>query len=269
MLHRIAATARSIPLDHSSHALDHSRNAPDHSRNALGNSNIAIEIDLIEAQDQYSIIDIKPAHTGRIFQSTILAVDAQTRTILIEEPFPNDIGDIVGQPIEMTLRLADNKHTCLQSIVIAKEPSAQSIRYRVTMPPNCTYSQRRGAYRFKLAASSARSCEFMFANTLFCKGDLLDISLTGARALLVHHAGIAIGDCIEHLKFEFANAWFDSRAIVRNVALTHEGLEIIGVEWIDMPRLQLRRLEKTLAGMHRQRARQQAEDRTMQQARIH
>jgi hypothetical protein len=53
------------------------------------------------------------------------------------------------------------------------------------------------------------------------------------------------------------------------VALTHEGLEIIGVEWIDMPRLQLRRLEKTLAGMHRQRARQQAEDRTMQQARIH
>lgn len=269
MLHRIAATAQSIPLDHSSNALDHSRNAPGGSRSALGSSNITAEIDLIEAQDQYSIIDITPVNTGRIYQSTILAVDAQTRSILIEEPFPNDIGDIVGQPIEMKLRLADNKYESLHSIVIAKEPGANSIRYRVTMPPNCTYSQRRGAYRFKLAASSARSCEFMFANTLFCKGDLLDISLTGARALLLHHSGIAIGDCIEHLQFEFANAWFDSRAIVRNISMTHEGLEIIGVEWIDMPRMQLRRLEKTLAGMHRQRARQQAEDRPVGLASFH
>lgn len=248
MLHAAANTARLITM-------------PD--------PEIDSRFDLIEAQDQYSIIDIKTANSKRIFQSTILAVDTDTRSILIEEPFPADIGDIVGEPIELKLRLAGNKSERLQSIVIAKEPNARSIRYRVTMPPQCTYSQRRGAYRFKLAASSARDCEFMLANAFFSKGILLDISLTGARALLLHRTDIAVGDCIEHLKFEFSNAWFDSRAIIRNITTTHEGAEIIGIEWIDMPRLQLRQLEKALATMHRQLAKQHAEDRVVNQASVH
>lgn len=216
-------------------------------------------IDLIEAQHAHAIIDIQPQGSSQHYQSTILAVDPTTRTIAIDEVFPSGFSAAHGAALNVTLRLRHRRVTFSTRLLGA---GAGAARYALVMPPNFTYSQRRDCYRFKLAPSLSGSAEFRGVRDYFCAANILDISLIGMRLQLNHQIDIAVDDTLKQLSFVLCGSEFFCEATVKNLLRDGEGQAVIGVKLKNMPRPQQRALEKILAQLHRNLARQKAEKRS-------
>lgn len=225
------------------------------------------KVDLIEAQHAHAIIDIQPHGSDKYYQSTILAVDPAARTIAIDEVFPDGFSAPHGAELNVTLRLTHNRRVTFSTRLL--RAIASGARYELVMPPNFTYSQRRDCYRFKLAPMLSASAEFRDTHNHYCSANILDISLMGIRLQLNHQIGIAQDDALKQLSFVLYGQEFFCEATARNSITDFEGQAIIGVEFKNMPRLQQRALEKILAQLHRNMARQLAEKRISDIDKLH
>ncbi len=217
------------------------------------------KIDLIEAQHAHAIIDIQPQGSNNHYQSTILAVDPAARTIAIDEVFPSGFSATHGTALNVTLRLTCNRRVTFSTRLL--RASKSDARYELAMPPNFTYNQRRNCYRFKFTPAQSANAEFRGAHNFYCSANLLDISLMGIRLELNHQIDIATGDALQQLSFVLCGREFSCDAVTRNLLRDIEGRTVIGAELKNMPRLQQRALEKILAQLHRNLARQKAEKR--------
>lgn len=221
-------------------------------------TNPRIKLDLIEAQHAHAIIDIQPEGSADIYQSTILNVDAVTKTIVIDELFPQGFLGKAGQPLTVTLRLAGNRRVSFSTRLLAVKSYSDSTHYHLALPADIGYNQRRETYRFRLSQPFAGTSEFVTDDQFYCAGVVQDISLNGVRLALQHRVALQAGDALPQLTFEFAGLTFQCQADVRNVQSDESGNVAIGVKFRNMPRPQQRSLEQTLARWHREQARQTA-----------
>lgn len=226
-------------------------------------------IDLIEAQNTHAIIDVQAQGSATIYQSTILAVDPSSRQIIIDELFPAGFAGMRGLPITITLRLAGNRRACLKTQLLERHSLGGNTRYCVAMPADCTYTQRRSAYRFRLNPQAAAYAEFLVPGNFFCSGSISDISLSGMRLILNHRVQLRTGAALDNITFGFAGEQFSCQASVRNIHTDAHGIDIIGVEFKDMPRPQQRVLEKILMQFHRNLAREKARNGFASKAVLH
>lgn len=213
----------------------------------------AARIDLIEAQNAHAIIDIQPEGSNTLYQSTIRAVDPVARTIEIDEVFPNGFNAAQGEALKITLRLMHNRRVTFATRLLRRSGHT----YKVFMPSNVTYTQRRACYRFKLTAMPVEA-EFRDSHDYYCSACVLDISLMGVRLQLNHQIDVAPGDKLKQLSFALYGHEFLCDAIAVNSLRDGENRLVIGAELKNMPRTQQRALEKILAQLHRNLARQKA-----------
>lgn len=220
------------------------------------------KIDLIEAQHAHAIIDIQAQGSDLRYQSTIRAVDPVARTIEIDEVFPNNFNAAHGEALQITLRLMHNRRVTFATRLLR----ARGRCYELVMPPNVTYNQRRDCYRFRLTTTSVAGAEFRYDRDYFCSASVLDISLMGIRLKLNHDIDVAPGDRLQQLSFLLHGREFICDAIVVNALRDIDGNIVLGAELSNMPRLQQRALEKILAQLHRNLARQKSEEKTAQRS---
>ena len=225
---------------------------------ASSTAEASIKVDLISAQHAHAIIDVRCEGSESVWQSTIVSVDMSRKCIVIDEMFPAGFAAWPGQQMKVTLKLANARRVEFATTLLASHTRTGTQRYHLALPAGITYSQRREAFRFRIGAGAGHA-EFHVQGRYFCAGAMQDISLGGLRVQLQNRIDLEEGEVLEALRFEFAGQRFHCRGTVKNIGVDIGGDRVIGIGIHDMPRPEERALERKLAQLHRQEARDAAQ----------
>jgi len=214
-----------------------------------------LDINLIAAQRSRAIIDLAVEGVAGTLQSAIIDVDNDAGLMLIDEWFPKHCVGRVGQRVTVSLRLGERRAQ-FDSEIAAHLRDPESERYRLRLPPNVGFSQRRAAYRLALRPGRASAAEFILGNVRH--GAILrDVSSLGVRLELLDWLPLPRGSVLEDLEFEVLGERFHCAAEVRNRRDGPAGGTEIGAAFIDIPPTQQRALERAIMQAQRREARQQ------------
>ena len=220
-----------------------------------------LQVDLIGAQRSHAIIDVHPAGDRQVYQSTIVGVDLDARCIEIDELFPVGFSGRRGQPLAVTLRLPNNRRERFATRLLDVGTDSGAPRYRLALPTGFTYEQKRQTYRFRLGARLGGYAEFRTTEHFLCSGSMQDISVRGLRVKLQQQVALAPGTVLDSLNLEFSGLRLQCQGMVRSCGTDIGGDAVVGIELLNLPRPQERSLERCLAQLHRQLARESAEAR--------
>lgn len=222
----------------------------------LGSASVELgDLNLIEAQRSRAIIDVSVAGSKQDYQSVILGVDVNTGSMLIDELFPAGFIGLAEQALTITVRRMDGSRVSFATRIIERSRHGEVDNYRVALPANIDYKQRREVYRLVLAQDSVVRSEFCTADRQFCSAQVLDVSVTGVRLELQNAIEIAPGDLLTGLDFEFAGNHFQCQADVRHVHGDRFGGVAIGVAFRNFSRPQQRLLERSIMQLQRRSVR--------------
>lgn len=223
----------------------------------MGGASVELgDLNLIEAQRSRAIIDILVTGSSQSYQSVILGVDIANGSMLIDELFPAGFIGLANQAMTIKVRRMDGSRVSFATHIIERSRLGDVDNYRVALPANIDYRQRREVFRLDVAQDKAVRSEFCTANHQFCAAQVLDVSATGIRLELQNAVEIAAGDVLTGLDFEFAGNHFQCQADVRHVHSDRFGGVAIGVAFRDFSRPQQRLLERSIMQLQRRSVRQ-------------
>jgi c-di-GMP-binding flagellar brake protein YcgR len=214
------------------------------------------DLNLIEAQRSRAIIDVVVAGSQQDYQSVILGVDIANGSMLIDELFPAGFIGLVDQALTIKVRRMDGSRVSFATRIVQRSRNGDVDNYRVALPANIEYKQRREVFRLELAHDAPMRSEFCTADRQFCSAQMLDVSATGVRLELQNAIEIAAGDLLTGLDFDFAGNHFQCQADVRHVCSDRFGGIAIGVAFRNFPRPQQRLLERSIMQVQRRSVRQ-------------
>jgi c-di-GMP-binding flagellar brake protein YcgR len=225
-------------------------------QSAVGPASVELgDLNLIEAQRSRAIIDVAVAGLNQSYQSVILGVDVASSSMLIDELFPSGFIGLVDQALTINVRRMDGSRVSFTTRIIERSRIGETDNYRVALPANIDYKQRREVFRLDVAQEAAVRSEFCTADHQFCAAQVLDVSATGVRLELQNSIEIAAGDVLTGLDFEFAGNHFQCQAEVRHVRNDRFGGIAIGVAFRNFPRPQQRLLERSIMQLQRRSVR--------------
>jgi c-di-GMP-binding flagellar brake protein YcgR len=225
------------------------------------------DLNLIEAQRSRAIIDVSVAGEDRSYQSVILRVDIASGTMLIDELFPAGFVGLANQALTVKIRRMDGSRVSFPTRIIERSRAGEVDNYRIALPANVDYKQRREVFRLDVSQDASARSEFCTADHQFCSAQVLDLSATGVRLELQNSIEIGVGDVLTGLDFEFAGTHFQCQADVRHVQRDRFGGVEIGVAFRNFPRPQQRLLERGIMQLQRRSVRRARADQTMVTAR--
>lgn len=214
---------------------------------------------LHRAQRDRSFIEVLVDGDDQIYQSMILEVDPQERTVLIDELFPVGFTGLAGQKVKLNIRMRQGKKLKFDSVITESRSFDNAPLYVLSMPHSIDADQRRSAYRLPIK-NVAIDSHFIGPDLQAYTGRLLNVSSTGisleveteraANDLAFHY-----NDQLEHLVFDFAGINVDCGVMVRNVEVDpiDDRRLVIGVEFLDLPVMEQRVLERSIIRMQRER----------------
>jgi c-di-GMP-binding flagellar brake protein YcgR len=213
------------------------------------------DLNLIEAQRSRAIIDVAVAGLKQDYQSVILGVDIGRGSMLIDELFPAGFIGLVDQTLTIKVRRMDGSRVGFTTRILERSRAGEVDNYRIALPANIDYKQRREEFRLAVVQESAVRSEFCTADHQFCSAQVLDVSASGVRLELQNAIEIAAGDVLTGLDFEFAGNHFQCQADVRHVHSDRFGGIAIGVAFRNFSRPQQRLLERSIMQLQRRSVR--------------
>ena len=175
-------------------------------------------LQLHQAQRSKSFVEVTVDGDDVIYQSMILELDPDERTILIDELFPTGFLGLPGQTVSLTIRQQGGRKFKLHSVIMQQHQFNGSPLYVLAMPADSQTDQRRNSFRLPLGKASIDS-KFRGPDRQFYHGRLCNVSSTGiaievsaANANSFHY-----NDQLEHVTFDFAGVDIDCRMAIRNV----------------------------------------------------
>lgn len=225
------------------------------------------DLNLIEAQRSRAIIDVSVAGQAQNYQSVILKVDIASGSMLIDELFPAGFIGLASQALTIGIRRMDGSRVSFPTRIIERSRAGEVDNYRIALPANIDYKQRREEFRLDLSHDAAVRSEFCTVDHQFCSAQVLDLSATGVCLELQNSIAIAAGDLLTGLDFEFAGNHFQCQADVRHVRRDRFGGVAIGVAFRNFPRPQQRLLERGIMQLQRRSVRRARAEQAMVAAR--
>lgn len=213
------------------------------------------DLNLIEAQRSRAIIDVAVAGLKQDYQSVILGVDIARGSMLIDELFPAGFIGLVDQSLTIKVRRMDGSRVSFSTRIIERSRAGEVDNYRIALPANIDYKQRREVFRLPVPQDMVMRSEFCTADHQFCAAHVLDVSATGVRLELQNAIDVAAGDVLTGLDFEFAGNHFQCQADVRHVHSDRSGGIAIGVAFRNISRPQQRLLERSIMQLQRRSVR--------------
>ena len=128
----------------------------------------------------------------------------------------------------------------------------------LAMPQHIEIGQRRNAYRLPMTTAMTIGSRFVGPGGNIYQGRLRNVSRSGmAVDILLDDAkqNFQYNDRLDELVFDFAGAHIHCDAVVRNVNVDGAAKNhlLIGAEFIDLPPLQQRLLERSIMRIQRDR----------------
>jgi c-di-GMP-binding flagellar brake protein YcgR len=214
-------------------------------------------LQLHQAKRQHRFIDVTMFGDDVVYQSMILALDPEEKTILVDELFPTGFTGMVGQRVRIGIRQAEGRKLTFNSMIMQQHQYDGSPVYVLAMPQEIESDQRRSAYRLPLGNGMAIESCFTGPDHQRYLARLCNLSSTGiAMEIESEDAdGFHYDDQLTDVAFDFAGINIDCGLAVRNVMMKESDHQrvLIGAEFVDLPALEQRSLERSIMRIQRDR----------------
>jgi c-di-GMP-binding flagellar brake protein YcgR len=213
---------------------------------------------LHQAQRNRDFLEVR-VDDDLLYQSMILELDPQERTILIDELFPTGFVGLAGQKVQVAIRQSGGRKITFDSVILEQHHYDGTPIYVLAMPTDIETDQRRSAYRLAITNNAAIDSHFIGPDQQSYSGRLRNVSSTGIALEIMAAAEEAnlfnYNDTLDHLKFDFAGINFDCDVAVRNVEVGDDDQDkvLIGAEFVDLPPIEKRVLERSIMRIQRDR----------------
>lgn len=216
-------------------------------------------LQLYQAQRAHHFVEVRIDGDDAVYQSMILSLDPEEKTILIDELFPKGFVGLPGQRVHVSIRQAGGRKIKFGSAILEQHQHDEAPIYVLAMPAALDSDQRRNAYRLSIGGGFKIHPQFVGPNQESFQARLRNVSSSGV-ALEVEVDDpdyFRHNDHLSHVAFDFAGISFDCDMAVRSVAVTEtdQSKVLIGAEFVDLPALEKRVLEKSIMRIQRDRIR--------------
>ncbi len=214
---------------------------------------------LHQVQRNHSFVEVSIPGDDVVYQSMILDLDPEERTVLIDELFPRGFVGLSGQRVDIVIRQQGGRKLTFRSEILEKHEHKDAPIYVIKMPEDLAADQRRGAYRLPVGNGVSIASRFTGPDRQTYQGQLRNLSTSGLALELSGEEASAFNynDRLQHLQFDFAGASFDCGVAVRNVDVdeAEDNRVVIGAEFLDLPPMEKRVLERAITRVQRDRIR--------------
>lgn len=205
-------------------------------------------------------IEISIDGDDAVYQSMIIDLDPQARTLLIDELFPRGFDGLVGQCLTVTVRQLAGRKLRFETVIVEALRDDRAPLYSLAMPATLEGDQRRSAYRLPVNRRQSIESKFVGVNNDSYQARLSNVSVSGVGLELQGDvcADFNVGDELNGLCFDFAGIDVNCDLSVKSVQVI-EGEQpstLLGGEFVDLPAREQRLLARRIANMQRQRIQQ-------------
>jgi c-di-GMP-binding flagellar brake protein YcgR len=214
---------------------------------------------LQRAHQQREFVEVLLPGDDTIYQSLLLELDNEEKTILIDEFFPGTAFVAPGQVLRLSIRQKGGRSLKFQSRVLETYHYDDAPLYVIAMPDFIDYDQRRNAFRLPVDSALAVDVDFTAPDQKIYCGRIGDISATGLSLHLpkAPECELLYGNRLENVNFEFAQITISSDLTIRNVPhkIEPDASVRIGAEFVNLSASQAKDLELTILQIQRERLR--------------
>ncbi len=214
---------------------------------------------LHQAQRNRDFLEVMVEGDEVVYQSMILESDPTERTILIDELFPTGFVGLPGQKVHLAIRQKGGRKIKFETSILEQHSYDDAPIYVLAMPQDIETGQRRSAYRLPIADTMAIDSHFVGPEGHTYHGSLRNVSSTGIalEVLLDEEAGDSFqyNDLLDELAFDFAGVNINCEATVRSIEVDQADQShiLIGAEFVDLPPIEQRVLERSIMRIQRDR----------------
>ena len=216
---------------------------------------------LHQAQRSRDFLEVMVEGGEVVYQSMILELDPNERTILIDELFPKGFVGLVGQKVHLAIRQKGGRKIKFESVIQEQYSYDDAPIYVLAMPQDIETGQRRSAYRLPIADTMAIDSHFVGPEGQPYHASLRNVSSTGiAMDVLLGDDETGVhgpdsfqyNDILDDLVFDFAGVNINCEASVRSIEVDQRHV-LIGAEFVDLPPVEQRVLERSIMRIQRDR----------------
>jgi c-di-GMP-binding flagellar brake protein YcgR len=138
---------------------------------------------LAELQKQRQLLEVRITGASRVYQSMILAIDAERGLLWLDDLFPQQL--LLDTGDEITLRHHRNgEHLVIRAPVVAMGSNYEASGFAITLPEFVYYMPRRSSPRYIIGHQSPLSVKIRTLGQEPSYGTLQDISTGGLRLIV-------------------------------------------------------------------------------------
>ena len=224
-----------------------------------------IYMTLFKIKRNHSFVQVKFLGDHVIYQSMILDVDPDEKTMTIDELFPKDEGFVGMEGHNVTLTVRDKGLVIsFETEVIQRGQSDGVPLYVIRLPSEIAKDQRRGAFRIDVASNYNISVEIESSEHCHLPVKVKDLSATGVRLEFEgdHSEIIKAGLILQSCRIRLGGyGELICNLDVRNILISDEPNDhtIVGGKLVDVDIEQKRMLEKYIIKQQRLQLRDSAD----------
>ena len=216
-------------------------------------------LQLFQAKRDHHLIEVMVDGDDVVYQSIILELDTDERTLLIDELFPTGFVGLPGQRVMISIRQQQGRRLSFRSEIVQYQLVDDAPVYVLAMPRDLDSDQRRNAYRLPINNDIVIESQFVGPDQKTYRGRVCNLSRTGLSLALDEAQSEAFRreDDVNHLRFDFAGINVDCTAKVRNIEVPETAQQPlrIGAEFVGLSPMVERSLERSILRIQRDRLR--------------
>lgn len=215
-----------------------------------------VYLQLHQIQRRRGFVEVTIKGDDMVYQSIILALDPEERSILIDELFPRGFSGLPGQHISVSIREPAGRRLQFNSEITSGYILDGAPVYVLAMPAALESDQRRAAYRLPISERVSIPSTFVTADDRQLNALLRNVSASGVCMEMPAQEplGLRRDDALQHVAFDFAGINFDCRLQVKNIIADERRQRLlIGGRFVDLPVEEQRLLEKSIMRIQRER----------------
>lgn len=225
---------------------------------------------LNRAYKERDFLEVKVPGDATIYQSILLEIDPEEKTVLIDEFFPNTFVGLPGQKMHFSLRQAGGRSIMFQASIQERHEFDGSPVYVIAMPESLEENQRRLAFRMAVPSETNTESTFVAPDRQAYSAVVKDVSSDG---VCIETSGgmtqaLRAGDSLKNTRFEFAGIDIVCDLTVKNLVdkkeldeSAPEEHQRIGAEFHNLPMTTRRQIQQSIMQLQREQLRRASQSR--------
>ncbi|MGH1471055.1 MAG: flagellar brake protein [Cellvibrionaceae bacterium] len=225
---------------------------------------------LNKAYKNRDFLEVKVSGDSTIYQSILLEIDPEERTVLIDEFFPATFVGLPGQKMHFSLRQKEGRSIVFEASIMERHEFDGSPVYVISMPDTLDQNQRRVAFRMDVPRHSIVDSTFIGPDKQAYKAKVCDVSSGG---VCIETSGeitkaLRAGDSLKNTSFEFAGVDIVCDLTIKNLLDKNDGADgsqnncrRIGAQFDNLPSATRRQLEQSIMQLQREQLRRASNSR--------